>query len=298
MRHSLFVYDDDDPPVGRIVPFLRSGLAAGEHVVALLERDKWQLVADALGSDADAISYLDSDAFYTSPEAALASFDDTIRGLVGEGVSAIRAFGQPYWGTEAEWNGWISYEAIVNRAFVDYPVWFVCGYDTREVPDAVLDGAFETHREVLTDGWTRNSDYREPEDVVRSRTPTPVPLEGLHALPVEGGAHGFRKHLRAELELAGVSDPDAENMLIAAGEVLANAQRHGGGQVSVEVGRIGDRFACEISDDEPGIDDPLAGFLPPRPGNGEDSWLWMARQRTRQLELVSSARGLCVRLWV
>jgi hypothetical protein len=85
MRHSLFVYDDDDPPVGRIVPFLRSGLAAGEHVVALLERDKWQLVADALGSDADAISYLDSDAFYTSPEAALASFDDTIRGLVREG---------------------------------------------------------------------------------------------------------------------------------------------------------------------------------------------------------------------
>jgi hypothetical protein len=298
MRHSLFVYDDDDALVGKIVPFLRSGLAAGERVVALLEREKWQLVADALGSDADAISYFDSNTFYTSPEAALASFDDTIRGLVGEGVRAIRAFGQLCWGTEAEWNGWISYEAIVNRAFVDYPVWFLCGYDTREVPDAVLDGAFETHREVLTDGWTQSSDYREPEDVVRSRTPTPVPLEGLHALPVEGGPHGIRERLRAELELAGVSDPDAENMLIAAGEVLANAQRHGGGQVSVEVGRIGDRFACEISDDAPGIDDPLAGFLPPRPGNGEDTWLWIARQRTRRLELVSSARGLSVRLWV
>lgn len=298
MRHSLFVYDDDDALVGKIVPFLRSGLAAGERVVALLEREKWRLLADALGSDADAISYFDPKTFYTRPEAALASFDDTIRGLVGEGVSAIRAFGQPCLGTEAEWNGWISYEAIVNRAFVDYPVWFVCGYDTREVPDPVLDGAFETHPEVLTENGAKSSDYREPEDVVRSRTPTPVPLEGLHALPVEGGPDRVRERLRAELELAGVSDADAENMLVAAGEVLANAQRRGGEQVSIEVARIGDRFACEISDDEPGIDDPLAGFVPPRPGNGEDAWLWMARQRTRQLELVSSARGFSVRLWV
>jgi hypothetical protein len=46
-----------------------------------------------------------------------------------------------------------------------------------------------------------------------------------------------------------------------------------------------------------GIDDPLAGFLPPRPGHADGAGLWVARQLTRQLELVSSAQGTTVRLW-
>jgi anti-sigma regulatory factor (Ser/Thr protein kinase) len=87
-------------------------------------------------------------------------------------------------------------------------------------------------------------------------------------------------------------------MLVAAGEVLSNAQRHGGETLSVQVGRVGDRFVCEVSDDGPGIDDPLAGFLPPRLGHSDGAGLWVARQLTRQLELVPTPNGISVRLWV
>ena len=80
--------------------------------------------------------------------------------------------------------------------------------------------------------------------------------------------------------------------------MLANAQRHGGETLSVRVGRVGDRFVCEVSDDGPGIDDPLAGFLPPRPGHADGAGLWVARQLTRQLEVVPSSHGASVRLWV
>jgi anti-sigma regulatory factor (Ser/Thr protein kinase) len=104
--------------------------------------------------------------------------------------------------------------------------------------------------------------------------------------------------LGAELEAAEVAQVEAENMLIAADEVLANAQRHGGGSVSVEVGRVGDRFVCEVSDDGLGFDDPLVGFLPPRPGHTDGAGLWVARQLTRRLELVPSPHGACIRLWV
>jgi anti-sigma regulatory factor (Ser/Thr protein kinase) len=55
---------------------------------------------------------------------------------------------------------------------------------------------------------------------------------------------------------------------------------------------------CEVSDDGPGIDDPLAGFLPPRAGQEGGAGLWVARQLTRQLELVPSPHGFSVRLWV
>ena len=58
------------------------------------------------------------------------------------GASEIRVFGEPRWDVNAEWNSWISFEAILNRAFVHYPVWLMCGYDAREVPEPVLDCTF------------------------------------------------------------------------------------------------------------------------------------------------------------
>jgi len=298
VRHSLLVYDDDDQMVEKIAPFLCSGLADGERAVVVLERRKWERLAAALGSHADKVLYIERDTFYTRPEAALAGYDGTLRRFVRDGASAIRVFGElPRCETDAECNLWLTYEAILNRAFEQHPVWIMCGYDTREVPGPLLEGAFDTHPEMLTEGLTRSPHYHEPEDVVRSRTKAPAPLAGLHALPLDGGPGGFREALSAELEAAGVSELEAGNMLVAAGELLANAQRHGGETLSVHVGRVDDGFVCEVSDDGPGIDDPLAGFLPPRPRHADGAGLWVARQLTRQLELVPSPQGATVRLW-
>lgn len=299
MRHSLYVYYDDEGLIERMAPFLESGLTGGEPTLVVLERGKWELLAGALGRRADAITYFERDAFYTRPETVLATYDVTLRRLVRDGATAIRVFGElPRCETASQWNSWLSYEAILNRAFMHHQVWVMCGYDAREVPGPLLDGAFETHPEVLTNGWAASSHYHEPEEVVSSRTPAPAPLGGLHSLSVDGGPPAFRAALGAELGAAAVPPLEAESMLVAAGEVLANARRHGGDTVSVQVGRVGERFVCEVSDDGQGIDDPLAGFLPPRPGHDDGAGLWVARQLTRQLELLRSPNGATVRLWV
>jgi anti-sigma regulatory factor (Ser/Thr protein kinase) len=298
MRHGAFVYEDDDRMLGTLAPWLNAGLADGEPVVVVLERTKWEQLAGALGSGADAISRFSSDVFLARPETALAGFDGVFRRLMRDGASGLRVYGEPPWRAEAEWNAWISFEAIFNRAFAHQRGWVMCGYDARKVPEPALLGAFETHPEVLTEDWARSPHYHDPEEVVRSHTPTPVPLTGLHALPLDDGTRGFRENLRAELEAGGVSKLDTKSMLIAAGEVLANAQRHGGERVSVSVGRVDGRFVCEVSDDGPGFDDPLAGFLPPRPGHTHGTGLWVARQLTQELELVPSPHGMTVRLWV
>jgi anti-sigma regulatory factor (Ser/Thr protein kinase) len=299
VRHGLFIYEHDEELVEKIAPFLGSGSADGEPAVVVLERRKWELLAGLLGSDAARISFVDREAFLTRPEAAIAGFDGAFRRFVRDGASGIRVFGEPRWNVKVDWNSWISFEAILNRAFAHHPVWLMCGYDAREVPEPILDTAFETHPEVLADELEPNPHYHEPEDVVRSRTPRPAPLTGLHALLADDGRpRDFRRSLSAELGAAGVSALEAENMLIAAGEVLSNARRHGGNTVGVSVGRVGDRFVCEVSDDGPGIDNPLAGYLPPRPGHADGAGLWVARQLTRRLELVPSPRGSSVRLWV
>jgi anti-sigma regulatory factor (Ser/Thr protein kinase) len=299
MRHSLFVYDDDGQMVDRMAPFLRTGLTDGERAVAVLDRRKWERLRGALGSDADTVLYLERDAFYTRPEAALLGYDGTLRRFVRDGATAVRVFAElPRCEADAECNLWLTYEAIVNRALEHHPVWVICGYDTREVAGPLLDGALDTHPETLNGDWERSPHYHRPEDVVRSRTPPPTPLVGLHPLRLEGGPRQFREILSTELEAAAVSEPDATNLVVAAAEVLANAERHGGETLSVRVGRVGDRFVCEVSDGGPGIDDPLAGFLPPRPGHSDGAGLWVARQLTRQLELVPSSEGASVRLWV
>src|SRR5262249_7420638 len=103
----------------------------------------------------------------------------------------------------------------------------------------------------------------------------------------------FRTVLRRKMAIAGCREADIDTMCIAAGEVLDNALTHGETTPQVRVGLAGDRFVCEISDDGPGLEDPLAGYTPP----GEQAGLWIARQLTSRLDLIPREDGLTVRLW-
>jgi hypothetical protein len=75
-----------------------------------------------------------------------------------------------------------------------------------------------------------------------------------------------------------------------------HAVRHGTGVEEVRVGRVDGRFVCEVIDRGRGFDDPLAGYLVPRPGRGKG--LWVASQLTWRLESFHSPLGFTVRLWL
>jgi hypothetical protein len=64
------------------------------------------------------------------------------------------------------------------------------------------------------------------------------------------------------------------------------------------IGRVGERFVCEIADAGEGFHDPFAGYLPPVLQARDGAGLWVARQLTSQLELHSEPDGLTVRLWI
>jgi hypothetical protein len=73
--------------------------------------------------------------------------------------------------------------------------------------------------------------------------------------------------------------------------VLANAHRYGDGARRLRIGRVGERFVCEISDHGPGLDDPLAGYVPPGSRHARRTGLWIARQMTQRLDMLSTERG-------
>jgi len=80
-------------------------------------------------------------------------------------------------------------------------------------------------------------------------------------------------------------EPRVMDMLVAANEVFENARHHGGGVSRARAGLADGWFACEIEDRGPGLDDPLAGYLPPRPERARGTGLWVARRLVRRLAI-------------
>jgi anti-sigma regulatory factor (Ser/Thr protein kinase) len=140
--------------------------------------------------------------------------------------------------------------------------------------------------------------YHDPREVVSAHTPPPAAVPDLKTLPSTRDPAEFRELLAAEL--AAVPAPRARmlDLLIAANEVFENAHRYAGGPSRVRAGLVDGWFVCEIEDRGPGLDDPLAGFLPPRPEQSRGAGLWVARRLVRRVELLDNAPGLAVRLWL
>jgi anti-sigma regulatory factor (Ser/Thr protein kinase) len=298
LRHHAFVYDCDEDYATRSAGFLREGLNAGECCVVAHNRAGLAMMRDALGRDADRTVFLDVSWTYTRPARALAAFYGTFVRLLRQAPS-VRAVctGEFQLGPSFDdWHEWQSYEAIANLAYDNLPVWAVCAYPANRLPDAVLDGVLSTHKEVLTDQWARSERFGDPRDVVRKLGPEPEPLPSLRSWYVGQDLERFREHLAGDLVAEEVPRAKALEMLVAATEVATNAVRHGGGIEEVRVGRVDGRFVCEVIDRGGGFDDPVAGYLPPRPGRHRG--LWVARQLTWLVESFHSPRGFTVRMWL
>jgi anti-sigma regulatory factor (Ser/Thr protein kinase) len=296
--HQALVYDSDEQLVERVAPYLREGLAEGP-TIAVLTRGHWSLLREELGSDADAVTFTDCDDFYVRPVDAVASYDATMADLLASGATSVRVAGEiPLQPTRGQWSEWISYEAIFNRALADRPAHVLCVYDSQNAPDHVIDAVWQTHPHVEANASASHPEYHDPRDVVAAHAAEPTSAPDLRTLEPTDDPLEFRELLAAELTAARAPRARVMDMLVAANEVFENARHHGGGVSRARAGLADGWFVCEIEDRGPGLDDPLAGYLPPRPGHGRGAGLWIARRLVRRLELLTNAPGLTVRLWL
>jgi anti-sigma regulatory factor (Ser/Thr protein kinase) len=298
MRHDLLIYDSDDQYTEQVVRFFDAGLDEGEALVAVPGRATEPLLRDALGAASERVTFHISEEWYTRPEAALAGYDAAVRTFLRDGATGVRVAGAlPFCSSLREWDSWVRYEAILNRAFADRPVSIMCTCDSRVLPEHVLDAMRHTHPHLVSDSRQENSDYHDPAEVLRSFEPEPEPLPELHDVPVDRDARALRSALARELADAGIAPDQADAMILAASEIVVNAERHGGGVRTLRVGGRDGTFVCEVSDAGRGLDDPLAGYMPPGAPPGNSGGLWVARQLTRRLDLIASpGGGLTVRL--
>ena len=304
-HHDALLYDSPEDLVDAAVPFLLTGLEAGEAAVVAARSETAAILRDAVDGD-PRVHVLDrADVYRARTPTAITTFRTLAEQRVSEGVDRVRVVGEVDYGpTERDWLEWQRYESVINAALADWPLWGLCVFDTQRLPDPLLTSALQTHPMVVgRSGRERNARFAAPAEYLRSLPIPDEPLERttprLWAADVEDFI-GLRHAVAAELGTLRAPRDLVEDFLLAVDEMTSNALRHGKPPVSLGLWIGGDRVVCTITDQGPGWDDPFAGY---GPAHGDDlsrggMGLWLARQLCDHVDIWRSAGGAQVRLTV
>ena len=304
-RHHALFYDSPDALLDAAVPFLRAGLDAGESAVLVCRGSYNELLEEALGSD-PRLTVLDQTDVYTRTANAVAAYRRMMRRHTAVNPHRLRLVGEVAFGTDpTTWNEWIRFEAVVNAALAIYPLSSVCAYDTRTLPEPVLASAELTHPLVLTSASGRpNPRYVAPALFMRQSGTPDADSWGstspAYALDLTDPSEiaGLRHQLSDIPVLAALPALTRTDLIVAAAEVVTNGFVHGRPPVQVRIWITPAQVVCTITDQGPGFDDPLAGYVPTDPSHLDrgGAGLWLARQCCDRLDLGVTSDGFTVRL--
>jgi CheY-like chemotaxis protein len=180
-RHEALVYSSPDELVTGTLPFVRQGLARGDHLLAVLDEERRALLERALG-DAPQVEFADAVAWYRSPEHAFQQYSRYVEEHLEHGAPRVRIVAEVIWpesSATADVAGWKRYEAGISVAMASVPVSFVCAYNARELPAGIVTDAQRTHPVLRTaNGAHPSSHYSDPGVFIRDLErdlPAPAP---------------------------------------------------------------------------------------------------------------------------
>ena len=221
---------------------LKEGLEAGEGAIVAHTKPGLALMREALGPDAQHVTFVDVSSAYTRPRANAASCHQVwVEQLVRR--PSLRAVADVQFGLDPRRVGpGTAYKAVLSRSFDHLPAWVVCTYNANGTP---------TRSSTACGGPTRKSTpATRGKSAIGSRTgrlldaltPEPRPLSGLRSIGFGRDLEEFRDGLARVLAAEKVSDATVLDMLLAATEIAENAIEHGGGVADVRVGHADGRF--------------------------------------------------------
>jgi transcriptional regulator with XRE-family HTH domain len=167
LNHRVLTYGSDDEYVAASVPFLQEGVVRDDYVLAVTANAHIDLLRDALGTDATQVEFMDAADWYSSLRGAASGYRELVKDRFDRGAPWIRIVGEPVWSEwgQAELVEWFRYEAMINLSFASSPATIVCTYDTRSLPETVIENARRTHPQVAGVGdVVASPSYREPAE--------------------------------------------------------------------------------------------------------------------------------------
>lgn len=300
LRHQALLYDGPDDFVAAGLPFVRDGIAAGQPVLAVARRENVDALREALGDDAGRAELRESSRWYVSPGRAFAGFLDFA--LVNADAPGVRMIGEPIWpaGWQAGVREYAHYESVFNVVAADAPIFALCPYDVRSLPDEILEHARATHPEVRSNGRAHpNSHYVDP-DTYCSRLADRFAAPGaqVRTFPITSDLATLRRGVEAEAKAAGVQAARLPEFLLALHELAANALSHADRPAAARAWREGRTFVCEVESWGEELSETTAGYLPPDPDAERARGLWLVRQLCDLVEVRSRGGLTAIRIHV
>ncbi len=164
--HQACLYGSDRQFLEMALPFLETGLANGEPVLAVTTPANLELIGSALGTRADDVDYAESAFFGRRPPQRIAAFHRYAqRHAPGRDGAQVRILAEPVWtGRSArEIAAWKRMESALNVALAETSIHMICPYDTRITGLGIVDSARRTDP-ALAHGPDAipNPDYADP----------------------------------------------------------------------------------------------------------------------------------------
>jgi anti-sigma regulatory factor (Ser/Thr protein kinase) len=300
-QHRALIYGERGRFVDGVGAFVREGLDGGERVLVAMPLEKVGWLRDGLGGDADAVDVWDAEDLYARHGPMLRALMEYLERHASSAQGRVRVVAEQRLAqrTRADVRAYMRYEAAANVAYRGHAVSVLCPYDAQALPEGIVQDALRTHPIVLTPGGARCSElFTEPRSFVRERTsvrPPPPDAAGcaLERLEDIGTA---RELVRTRGEAAGLAPRDVEDMVLAAGEVAANALVHGRPPRTVWCYADDGALVCHVHDAGAGPSDPLVGYMPPARRSREAHGLWVAHQLCGIVEVAADESGAHVYL--
>ena len=108
----------------------------------------------------------------------------------------------------------------------------------------------------------------------------------------------LRESVRALATEAALPKARVEELVLAVTKLAGNTVRHAGGGGRLSLWITPEGVVCEVTDKGGGVQDPLAGLVPPKPGAPAGMGLWIARQLSDSFAIGADDEGTTVRIAV
>ena len=285
-QHAVAIYGSDDDLRAGALPYVRAGLDAGETVVLVVTPRSGEVLRRGLGPDAASVRWSIPGMDYGHLGRA--------SGALGRFLAEQRAASAPVrlvteHGAEGLSDGirtaaYLRADAVANDIYGPYGYRWVCLYDRRRFPPEVLTDAAGVHPWLVgPDGrLTENAGYVRPLDYLAthpgpvSAVPPAVPFD-VRLRKLDDLAMA-RQQVAETAHTLGLGVAGCRDVKVAAGEVIANAFRHGELPCRIRVWRDACAVVVRVDDLGSGRGLATAGFWPPDLATGSGAGLWLARQ--------------------
>jgi anti-sigma regulatory factor (Ser/Thr protein kinase) len=262
--HEALLYRDAEEFLAGTLPFVESGLEAGEPVLVAVPGPNIDLIADALGPAAMPIRLVDMSLAGRNPGKIIPW---VLYPFMAEHPGRrVRIIGEPVWAGRSlpEYPACAQHEAMINIAFQGLDASILCPYDIRDLEPHMVEDAFRTHPVLVRGEQREESGGYAPDEVVEDyNLPLgEVPAQAAVLTFGPDGLPAVRDFVALHGGQAGLSRPRIAELQLAVNELATNAVTHGGGKGALSIWRSELGMFCEVRDAGHATE-RLVGRVPP-----------------------------------